>query len=343
MEDKKPIQYMCPDGMKRPFHHKNPYQLHNLKLLVASVNEDVEVIGVDNRKEDYVRCYVQLKCTCGNQFEIERYLIGKKGRILRCKQCFDASNREYCFNRTAKKQQERMGFLSNKGYEVLSECQYFRNRDKILLKDKDGYIGYSTFGEIKKGRGILPFSATYNKEYFIYNLNHYCELMGFDTKIIGYADEQKWTRTGIKGICKCGKEYETSIDGLLKGVKFRCDSCASRVSRFCYRVEQYFDEKGIEYIKEVRFEDCKDKVKLPFDYQVKTGLIEVDGMQHEDVKRYHFCRTEEENIKYFQRQKYHDEIKEEYCKSHNIKLLRISYKEILDGSYKNKIDEFLEL
>lgn len=343
MADKEPIQYICPNGTKRPFHYKNPYQLHNLKLLVASVNKDVEVVGVENRKMDYVRCFAQIKCVCGNILEIEKYLIGKKGRVLRCNECSLKSNREHCFKRTVDKQQERMDFLSDMGYEVLSDKKYFRNRDKILVRNKDGYIGYSTFGEIKKGKDILPFSAVCNKEYFIYNLNHFCRLMGYETKIIGYADVQKWARTGIKCICECGNEYETSLDGVLRGWKFRCNSCTSRISKYCCMVEKYFDAKGIEYVKEVRFDDCRDKCKLPFDYQVEAGLIEVDGKQHYNVNEYNFCKTKEENMERFNIQKYHDRLKDEYCRTHGIKLLRISYKDFKNGSYKNKINEFVNV
>lgn len=66
-----------------------------------------------------------------------------------------------------------------------------------------------------------------------------------------------------------------------------------------------------------------------------------DGEQHESIKNYHFCRTEEENIKYFNKQKYHDKIKDDYCKANKIKLLRISYKDVEDGTFKKAINDFI--
>ena len=100
---------------------------------------------------------------------------------------------------------------------------------------------------------------------------------------------------------------------------------------------------NIGYSKEVCFDDCKDKSYLRFDYQldINDGLIEVDGEQHFHVNRFGMGMSEEEKIEHFKMIQKHDRIKENYCKENGIKFLRISYKEILNNSFKEKILEFV--
>ena len=88
-------------------------------------------------------------------------------------------------------------------------------------------------------------------------------------------------------------------------------------------ISRYLDNKDIAYIPQKRFKDCKDKKALPFDFYLPTYnvCIEYDGEQHS--KPIDFFGGE----KSFQLLKRHDEIKTNYCKEHNIKLLRITPKQ----------------
>ena len=91
--------------------------------------------------------------------------------------------------------------------------------------------------------------------------------------------------------------------------------------------------KGVEFEQEYRFDDCRDKLCLPFDYyipSIKTA-IEYDGIQH--YKPVSLFGGEQA----FLLLQKHDEIKTKYCKENNITLIRIPYtknaeeiKEIID-------------
>lgn len=63
------------------------------------------------------------------------------------------------------------------------------------------------------------------------------------------------------------------------------------------------------------------KLPLPFDFYLPelNICIEYDGEQHFKENR-HFGGKE-----YLEKTKYHDQIKNEYCKNNNIKLIRIKY------------------
>lgn len=98
-------------------------------------------------------------------------------------------------------------------------------------------------------------------------------------------------------------------------------------------VNSYLVKLGYDIKKQFTFDNCKDKRKLPFDTMFyideKLCLIEFDGEQHFKPIDYF---GGEEHLRYIQ---FHDNIKDEYCKKHNIPLLRIRYDEF------NKIEELI--
>lgn len=69
-------------------------------------------------------------------------------------------------------------------------------------------------------------------------------------------------------------------------------------------------------------------------------IIEYDGEQHEYGTRY--SHDKEKNEEKFKRIQLYDKLKNEYCKEHDIDLLRISYREkknmldIIDNKLKEK-------
>ena len=94
------------------------------------------------------------------------------------------------------------------------------------------------------------------------------------------------------------------------------------------------NEMNVQYDKQIKFEGCKNKRKLSFDFgifknNILLGLIEYQGKQHyQSIKRFGGEEALEKIL-------LHDQIKADYCKNYNIPLLLISYKD------KNKIPELL--
>lgn len=99
------------------------------------------------------------------------------------------------------------------------------------------------------------------------------------------------------------------------------------------KIVNYLNFLNIKYIREYRFDDCKFKNPLPFDFYLPdlNICIEFDGIQHfKPIERFG-------GIKAFDEMKIRDAIKSAYCGNNNIKLIRISYSEI------KKIDDILKL
>lgn len=122
---------------------------------------------------------------------------------------------------------------------------------------------------------------------------------------------------------KCGNEHKIIPYYFLRGQ--RCPTCSN--SKGENTIKSILDYNNIIYQQEYRFNDCKYKNTLPFDFAIfedkeKTKLkclIEYDGAQHFYVtKRFGGNDT-------FEIQQKRDAIKNEYCKNNNINLIRIPY------------------
>ena len=88
-------------------------------------------------------------------------------------------------------------------------------------------------------------------------------------------------------------------------------------------IKKYLKMNKMKFIEQKRFENCKNKNKLPFDFYLPdlNVCIEYDGKQHfESVE---FFGGE----KAFYKIKENDKIKNQYCLENNIGLIRISYKD----------------
>ena len=94
---------------------------------------------------------------------------------------------------------------------------------------------------------------------------------------------------------------------------------------------QWLDNNSIEYIPQYRFNDCRDKYPLPFDFYLPQHnvCIEYNGRQHYEPVEF-FGGNEDFKIRQI-----HDRMKMDYCESSGIDLLCISYQQDI-GEELNK-------
>jgi very-short-patch-repair endonuclease len=85
----------------------------------------------------------------------------------------------------------------------------------------------------------------------------------------------------------------------------------------------FLDRIKIKYIRQFKFDDCRNINKLPFDFYLPdlNICIEYDGEQHFNSINYFGGNERYEFIKI------NDSIKNKYCIDNEIKLIRISYKD----------------
>lgn len=117
--------------------------------------------------------------------------------------------------------------------------------------------------------------------------------------------------------CSCGNIFTTCFVNYVKAQINTCSICSHKESKGEQRIRELLDNYNITYEQEKRFDDCRDKKPLPFDFYLPDYnlICEYDGLQHfKDVSMLDHETTVA-----------HDSIKNEYCKFHNIDILRIPY------------------
>ncbi len=116
---------------------------------------------------------------------------------------------------------------------------------------------------------------------------------------------------------ECGDVFLSSYTKYINAGINRCKKCVSKSSYGEYYISQYLTSHSIPFTQEKRFDDCKDKKPLPFDFYLPDHnmCIEFDGIQHRRPVRGYLA---------YDRTKRHDKMKDDYCLKNGIKLLRIS-------------------
>lgn len=160
------------------------------------------------------------------------------------------------------------------------------------------------------------------------------DIHGEDIKVLGEYDNYK---SKIRHKCnKCGYVFEAVPDSVLHG--HGCQYC--RKSKGEEIIEECMKNLDLDYDREVKFDGCKGKRKLPFDFAIYSnddliGLVEHDGKPHyQPVDYFGGKEAFKQRIK-------HDHIKDQYALSHSIPLLRLNYMDRDNGRIENKLKKFL--
>lgn len=92
-------------------------------------------------------------------------------------------------------------------------------------------------------------------------------------------------------------------------------------------------KNNISFVREKKFDDCRYKKKLPFDFYLPdlNICIEYDGEQHFEAWRMQNKKKAEEKLKLINLR---DSIKTQYCLDNNIRLVRIKYTDNIEDKVK---------
>lgn len=149
----------------------------------------------------------------------------------------------------------------------------------------------------------------------------------FGNKYIFDNTIYKNNRTKVKIYCKtCKRDFFCTPDCLLNK-KQGCPYC-SPVSKGEEYIKKWLINNNINFIRQKRFTDCRDKNPLPFDFYLPDYnlCIEFQGQQHYRPSMFiTLNKSKEKGLKQFDKQKLHDKIKKDFCKNKHIILLEIKY------------------
>lgn len=118
---------------------------------------------------------------------------------------------------------------------------------------------------------------------------------------------------------ECGTKFNIKPSPYFKQFK-KCPHCFTK-SLGEERVASILDNKNIKYVREHRFDDCRYKNTLPFDFYIKelNICIEYQGKQHYSPV------SEFGGSERYEYTKRNDLIKKEYCINNGIKLIEVPY------------------
>ena len=153
--------------------------------------------------------------------------------------------------------------------------------------------------------------------------------------ITGFREYQKWyKRVEQDNLPANIFRYYTDNGGWISYIDFFGREIRDNMSAGEKRIADYLDRKNVVFEYQKRYQDCKDKNCLPFDFYLPkyNTIVEFDGYQHyHKVKQFG-------SLEYIQR---HDDIKNKYCHDNGITLLRISYWELEDNMVEWILDNEL--
>lgn len=124
----------------------------------------------------------------------------------------------------------------------------------------------------------------------------------------------------VKWKCSvCLHEWQSTVNNRFRGRG--CPECCAKNSKPQKFIESILKENNINYVKEFRIKDCKNKRPLPFDFAIFNNnglycLIEYQGEQH-------FYPIWGE--KSFEQILHNDKIKQDFCDEKSIMFLKINY------------------
>lgn len=317
------------------FSTKNLYFYENMLYYMTNHVHNGTILL--SKKEDIINIDMPLtfKCgECGREFHTSWHKFRNKNDKC-CNFCY---NRKVSCGEISNNHKDSNKFhlkAKEKGLIVLDGPQ-IRYHDKIVVQDLEGYRGEIIASSLMRGSNFEKFSVS--NPFTIDNLRVYAFKHNWDCII--YNQEFKGTKSPIKMMCSCGRDFTVDTTHFIGG-KFQCNECRVKQSNIAKLVEIYLIEKNLSYQKEKVFKDCKNKKPLPFDFYLTdyNACIEVDGIGHYRPVAFNGDKEKAEEI--FIQRKNNDEIKNKYCKNNNIPLLRLPFWIIERKEYHDYINNFL--
>lgn len=314
------------EGWKsKKFYPTNPYSLYNVKKY-ALENYGVKCLSEEYKSYDKEK--MEWECPkCKKPF-LTTFNHICNGRTNLCLEC---SKEKYSESNSVKDEIVIKSF-NNVGLKIFS-TKGLRGHNLYSAIDEEGYLYYTSYSfstsQGYKGKRIDP-----KNPYSIYNIKHFIEINNLKCKLL--TEEYVNCDEELLMQCECGDIYTTNWSSFSSNKNDRCEKCSLKMSKGEVVIQEYLQKNNIIFKTQFRFEDCKDKRALPFDFYLpdENIAIEFDGLQH--FEPINWFGGEER----FEEGKRKDKIKDEYCKNHNIKLIRIPYWEFenIENILKSSIE-----
>lgn len=247
-----------------------------------------------------------IKCNKGHIFECSFHNF--KDRNSRCPYC---NGKKITYNMVK-------FYIESCSYKLLSE-DYVGNSTKLLIKCDKGHIFKMRWNNFQQGQRCPICDKSHKKNYEDIKM----EIEKEKYKLI--TCEYRNSKEKLLIMCPNGHTYKSSWNNFRRGR--RCPMC--NITKGEKKIKEILDNNKIEYIYNKKyFKDLKGinggLLRPDFIIPSLKIWIEYDGIQHFEPKDF-AGKGEEWAEKEFILRKMKDEIKNEYAKEHDWKLIRIPY------------------
>ncbi len=301
----------CPECRKKLTTPKNKKTHDEFIIELIAKHPAIEVIGQYHNAKTKIQCHCQI---CDHTWKTTPNRLSNKSGCPNCARITGGLKRR-------KTQKVFLSQLKIVSPNILVIEEYKNSKSKVTCRCAicnhewqakpshllDGH-GCPHCKAINTGKRCTKTHEQFLKD--LAKINPSIEIMG----------EYKKANKKIK--CRCKKdnhEWSATPNSLLKGQG--CPKCSE--SKGERQVAEILDELRVAYTREHRFDNCKDKHRLSFDFFLPeyNCCIEYDGKQHfEPIAKFGGLKGLKSNQK-------RDKIKNLYCRANEIDLIRIPYTE----------------
>lgn len=315
--------FICNDCIKEKQNKEKFIPFNEIKKMLDNIDMEILVDEKEYKGKEY-KYYFKCKKENHITYSWLKDVLDKNKGCKKCHHIEMGKNQMMSYENI-------VNMYKNENYTVLiSKDEYCReNKNTILVSCNKGHIHYSNIMNFKHNNTRCPicFEEKRGKSSIIPYEVRENQIKKEGYSIITSKEEYENGNTEIVIECPHKHKYITTMHNFISGI--RCPYC--NISKGETKIESILLNFNIEYEFQYRFENCKYNRLLPFDFYI-TSLnvaIEYDGKQHYKLDCFNMTLLDLMNLKR------RDNIKTQYCKNNNIKLIRIPYWDY------NKIEEIL--
>lgn len=314
------------NGVPAKFFLNNPYTEHNIKNYLKINNIPIEFVGplAPNSIEK-----MKFKCLLCGEYFMSSWNVIKNGNM--CNKCYNiriSNSKKHSIEWIKDEAMKRFDItvIDNVYISNDTPLNFYCNKHRHIIQKK------SWGNMISKNRACkICNDEKIKNNRFNKISNRLNKLYENSITLIEIRD----SKSPMKLYCnKCKKYFYQYYKHLIHG--HGCQNCTKSIGE--KKIEMILSEFKINYDTQYKFDDCVDTRALSFDFYIKelNVAIEYNGIQHyKPIDYFGGKKSYDIQIK-------HDEIKSEYCKKNNIKLIILNYKMTYDEIYNILFAEFKE-
>jgi hypothetical protein len=261
------------------------------------------------------------ECVCGNEFhtKFREFKFSNKRTCDGCgKERRDSSKRliyDYV--------KGQIEHVLDKGFLLISKT-YTNSQTPLQIMCPNGHVFEKRYGDFLQGSRCQHCTNEWKREIRQLPFEEVRKNIELNNGYKLLSNNYTNSKQKLAIQCPNNHQFNMTYDCFIYGSQ-RCPNC--KTSKGEERIKTFLKSKGIPFQEQFMFDDCRHKRKLKFDFAIFADdakseisfIVDYDGQQHFELSEFFG------GIDTYELTKLRDSIKNEYCASNNIDLIRIPY------------------